>query len=249
MPFTSAHIAAIIPFKKLCPKYLSITALAIGSMVPDFEYFIRMTLYGHYGHTIKGIFIFDIPMGIALYLIFHGIIRKTLIQHLPPFAFIRLGSAQNFNWKGYVSKQSPTILLSLFVGVLTHFIWDGFTHDKEYFVANYLTILNTVITIGGTTMPLHFFLQLFSTLLGTLLCIWYFINIIPKNIQQVTPTKQIITYWVSVFVLTIVIGCIRWAFGMPDEKLIGQLVVVSVSSFLLSLIIISWFFRETTATL
>lgn len=68
MPFTTAYIAVILPLKKYCPHVLSISSLAIGSMAPDFEYFIRMTLYGYYGHTLIGIFIFDIPLGLILYI-------------------------------------------------------------------------------------------------------------------------------------------------------------------------------------
>lgn len=68
MPFTTAYIAVILPLKKYCTHVLSISSLAIGSMAPDFEYFIRMTLYGHYGHTLIGIFIFDIPLGLILYI-------------------------------------------------------------------------------------------------------------------------------------------------------------------------------------
>ncbi|SEF46838.1 protein of unknown function [Flavobacterium urumqiense] len=42
MPFTFSHPAIILPFLK--NKKLSATALIIGSMSPDFEYFFRMKM-------------------------------------------------------------------------------------------------------------------------------------------------------------------------------------------------------------
>jgi hypothetical protein len=42
MPFTFAHPAIVLPLKHLPKRWYSLTGLIIGSMTPDFEYFIRM---------------------------------------------------------------------------------------------------------------------------------------------------------------------------------------------------------------
>ena len=42
MPFTFSHPAVILPATYLDKKYYCLSALIIGSMTPDFEYFIRM---------------------------------------------------------------------------------------------------------------------------------------------------------------------------------------------------------------
>ncbi|AIK36171.1 hypothetical protein BG07_3819 [Bacillus pseudomycoides] len=52
MPFTFAHPAAVIPFCKK-QRYVSVTALVLGSMVPDFEYFLHFRPYGVIGHTFR----------------------------------------------------------------------------------------------------------------------------------------------------------------------------------------------------
>ncbi len=52
MPFTFAHPAAVLPFMKKQSKYISVTALILGSMAPDFEYFYildRMVLLAIHG--------------------------------------------------------------------------------------------------------------------------------------------------------------------------------------------------------
>lgn len=52
MPFTFAHPAAVLPFAKKHSKHISVTALILGSMAPDFEYFYtldRMVLLAIHG--------------------------------------------------------------------------------------------------------------------------------------------------------------------------------------------------------
>jgi len=240
MPFTTAHIAAIIPFKKYTPHPLSISGLVIGSIVPDFEYFIRMTLYGHYGHTIGGIFFFNMPVGLVLYLIFHAIVRQNTIIHLPRYLYDRVGSADNFAWKPYFKKYFLLIIVSIFIGVLTHFLWDGFTHDEEYYLAKYLTILLVKVNVFGHLIALHFALQLLSTVLGMIILLWYIHSLPTKPRNPVKTDIQIINFWLFVLILAIVIGVVRWNLGVPNEKILGQLIVVCVSALLLSLIITSY---------
>lgn len=248
MPFTTAHIVAIIPFKKYTPNPLSISGLVIGSMVPDFEYFIRMTLFGHYGHTIGGIFFFDLPIGLILYLIFHAIVRESTIVHLPNYFYFRVGSAESFAWKPYFKKYFFRIIISIFIGIFTHFLWDGFTHDEEYFFAKYMTILLHKINVFGHLIPLHFVLQMLSTLIGMIILFWYIHKLPEKPKNQIKTDKQIINFWILVLLLAIIIGVVRWSIGMPNEKIIGQIIVVSVSASLLSLIIISFFSSKKILT-
>ena len=57
MPFTFSHPAIILPLKKLPKKYISMTGLIVGSIAPDFEYFLRMK--SKYSHTMSGILWYD----------------------------------------------------------------------------------------------------------------------------------------------------------------------------------------------
>ncbi|GAB5466418.1 MAG: hypothetical protein Kapaf2KO_18540 [Candidatus Kapaibacteriales bacterium] len=85
MPFTFSHPAAIIPLKKVFKDKLSLASLVIGSIVPDFEYFIRLRLYSEHSHTLEGLFYFDLPLGIVIVLLFYGIIKEPLVNNLPYF--------------------------------------------------------------------------------------------------------------------------------------------------------------------
>jgi Domain of unknown function (DUF4184) len=66
VPFTFAHPAIIIPFKKWI-KPLSLTGLVAGSIAPDFEFFLKMKASENIGHHWFGIFTFDVPF--AFYII------------------------------------------------------------------------------------------------------------------------------------------------------------------------------------
>jgi hypothetical protein len=105
MPFTFSHPALVLPLKYLPQRFYSLTGLIIGSMTPDFEYFIRMTVGSIYSHTFWGIFYFDLPVGIALCFIFHGIVRDQLIDHLPAPLRERFWSLKSFNWKFFLNPH------------------------------------------------------------------------------------------------------------------------------------------------
>ena len=242
MPFTVSHIAAVLPFKKLTPSPLSFTGLIIGSMVPDFEYFIRMTLYGHYGHTIAGIFIFDLPVGLLLYVLYHGTVRVQLIRHLPQIFYTRFAVFIDSNWKSYFRRHFLQLVLSLFIGTLTHFIWDGLTHDQEYILARYIPVLLVKVTIAGLSLPLHFWLQILSSFAGMLIVLIFLYKMPAGAEKQPLSSTRITRYWVGVGITTVVIGVVRWLASVPNEKIAGQLVVISMSAFMLALILISLFY-------
>jgi hypothetical protein len=240
MPFTISHIAAVLPFRRYTPIPLSFTAMAIGSMVPDFEYFVRMTLYGHYGHTLPGIFIFDIPMGVVLFLLYLGIIQEPLINHLPPFFYARLRCTLIPDWRNYTVTRAGFILLSLIIGILTHFIWDGFTHDEEYQVARYVPILLHTFSVHGYMVSLHFILQILSSLLGLVILVIWLIRLTPQAAPPLSFSKRS-RFWTSISAGTLVIMLLRYLAGIPAEKLFFQFIVISISAFLLSLLLVCIF--------
>ena len=245
MPFTTAHIAAVLPIGKYYGKYFSTVGLMIGSISPDLEYIIRMTLLGHYGHTTLGIFIFDLPVGFALYVVYHGIVHKKLIAHLPQILYSRFSETESFEWIPHLKKSFFIIILSLFVGTITHLVWDSFTHDKEYLLARYLTILVKNVTLFGRMYPVYAILQIISTVVGMIFIFWFVYQLPQKAKIQRTDPKRIKKYWLNVIILAIFIGIIRLALGIPNEKLLGQLLVISMSASLLSLIIVSWLSKST----
>ena len=134
MPFTFSHPAIVLPMTFLNRKWFSLTGLVIGSMAPDFEYFLRMKTSSNYSHTIAGIFWFDLPLVIILSFIFHNIVRNCLFDNLPVPLRLRVSTFKQFDWNKYFQKNWLIVIISILIGPFSLIFWDGFTHQHAYFV-------------------------------------------------------------------------------------------------------------------
>jgi hypothetical protein len=124
VPFTFSHPAAVIPLRR---AGLVFSALVVGSMAPDFEYFFRLTRLGHTSHTFPGVITFTFPVALAVLLLFHLVVKWPLISLLPRALQSRLvAPARQFRWGP--PSRTMVVLLSLAVGIATHLAWDGVTH-------------------------------------------------------------------------------------------------------------------------
>lgn len=244
MPFTASHIVAILPIKKYLRGYFSITGLVIGSMVPDFEFFLRMTLLGYYGHRLSGIFFFDIPIGLLLFVVFRGIIRKPVLQHLPAYWYNRL-TREDIALDSKIFKKSlPIVLLSILVGVFSHLLWDGFSHNEENYLARFLTFLLVDIHVMGFTMPLYNFIQLTSSVFG-LIGLFIYIHLLPVHSYLLPKsTKNQLLFWSLITFVALLLGIIRSLLGMPMEKPIAQLIVLVISATMYSTVLVSIFYKN-----
>ncbi len=202
MPFTASHPALILMLLK--KRWLSASGLLMGSMVPDFEFFLRMKAEGPYGHTLLGMFWLNIPIAIGLIFIYHGLVRDPLIKSLPAYFERRMRLFLTFDWVAYFRKNYGKVLLSIVLGNLSHLLWDAFTHFDGFFVTK-IPFLNTLIW----SMPLYDFLQYGCSLLGAL-AIWYYIAALPMG-RTKPGEKNKLVYWLLVGVVcAIVMGMRFW---------------------------------------
>ena len=234
MPFTFSHPAIVLPLNYLPKKWISLTGLIIGSLTPDFEYFLRMRIKSSYSHTFDGLFWFDLPLGILLAFIFHNIVRKNLFDNLPIFLKSRFFHFKKFNWNKNFKRNWLIIIISFLIGAISHIFWDSFTHDNGYFVQK-IPGLSTTIDILGKRIPILKILQHSSTLIGGLIIAFAIYQLpIEKNI-----TKKInLKYWFIFVGLTFVIILIRLLSGL-EIKEYGNVIVSSISAGILSLILTS----------
>lgn len=129
MPFTFAHPVITMPWWK--KKSLPVSALIIGCMAPDFEYFVRFRAAGIWSHEGPGILLFNLPMILLLYVLFETVVRPVLFVYLPswfPYRWDREGKLPT-SLKGWL-----TVTLLGLVGVGTHLLWDQFTHKGAWIV-------------------------------------------------------------------------------------------------------------------
>ena len=132
MPFTFSHAVVVLPFLK--NNKVSSTGLIIGTMAPDLEFFFRMRTQSEISHTFKGLFWIDLPLAILVVLLFHGILKKTVLLNTPFFIQSRLTELISTNWFDYFKNNIMLVVMSFLVGASTHFFFDAFTHWDGFFV-------------------------------------------------------------------------------------------------------------------
>lgn len=231
MPFSFAHPAIVLPFHRLSPKFLSLEALILGSMLPDFEYFIRMQLKSNYSHTLGGIFYFDLLLGFCLILFYYTFVKYLFISNIPSFLHQRLSQPKaSFRLS---LRTTFIIIISLLIGILSHLFWDMFTHPTGFFVELF-PILSSDLSIANHLVPVYKILQHGSTLLG-LSFISYFIWSIPR--RDVSKQPVVKGYWILWLITVLLIIFIRLLY-QPTSK-IGHLVVIVIGACLYSLAITS----------
>jgi len=238
MPFTFAHPAIVLPFKFLPKKWYSLTGLIVGSLIPDFEYFLRMRMQSNYSHTISGLFWFDLPFGLLIAFLFHNMARNSLYNNLPLVLKSRLLRYNEFDWNTYFKKQWLVVLLSVLVGAITHLLWDSFTHTHGYFVQLFPELNNTVPVLGQQ-FPVFKLLQHTSTLVGGIVL---FMAIVKLPAERIVKSPLKLTYWVLFVVIMLVIVAFRILTGL-SFKAYGHMIATCISAVLISLIITPIFFK------
>lgn len=175
MPFTFVHPAAVLAVPKRLRKNLGVRGLVIGSMAPDFEYFLRGAPIGQYGHDLAGFLWLNLPLCFAVCWLFERVAKRPLVMHLPAPWDRKLAA-----W-GRSSQPIATPLayglfaLSALIGMGTHVLWDNFTHAGGYFVQA-MPALASRVSVLGFNLAVYKLLQHGSTLLAGSLIVLYLLR-------------------------------------------------------------------------
>lgn len=230
MPFTPAHTAIVLPFLRV--NFLPATALVIGSMSPDFEYFLKFSVDGIHGHTWPGLFYFDLPLTFILAAVYHQVVRKNLIQNLPAFLQSRIKTEKPFDFLASVKGNWLGFAVAALLGAASHILWDGFTHGNGFFVRYFDFYDGAYVPFQGVDYPLWYALQHISTVVGLIIVAFYVLALPPK--PNFAPAGTI--YWVMIFAISIAIVALRFFVEHSDFNL-GNFVVSSISGFCVALVI------------
>ncbi len=111
MPFTGSHPAIILPLLKY--RIFSVSGLLMGSMVPDFEFFLRLEANVVYGHSILPMFWLNVPTALFCLTIYHCVVRDQLILNLPLFFKKRFRPFLDFDWLSYLKSHYIKIVISI----------------------------------------------------------------------------------------------------------------------------------------
>ncbi|MEX3616863.1 DUF4184 family protein [Paenibacillus glucanolyticus] len=232
MPFTFAHPVITMPWWR--KKLLPVSALVIGCMAPDFEYFIRFRAASVWSHEGLGVILFNLPMIVLLYLLFECVARPVLHVYLPSWFPYRWSRERKLpiSLKGWL-----LVLVMGMTGVATHLLWDQFTHKGAWLV-NHIPLLTQTIQMGSIHIPVYKLCQHGSTLLGLGLIVWWIhrhLYVMPEKRKYQHPILPFWCVWAAIFIVMMVMAMITVVDG-DGLAFILQLVVPAISSFLLALL-------------
>jgi hypothetical protein len=169
VPFTVSHAAAALPFRH---TRLILSALIIGCMAPDFEYFIPFEHHGTFGHDWLGVFALDLPLSLLVLWLFHRYAKEPFAACLPATARARIQLGPR-NLSVHSPARFGLIVLSILVGVATHILWDSFTHAGHW-IGTQFPVLNENVSLPVFgPRPWFAILQYFSSAFGiVVLLLW-----------------------------------------------------------------------------
>ncbi|MCU7548483.1 DUF4184 family protein [Chitinophagaceae bacterium LB-8] len=227
MPFTFSHPAILLPFRKIG----SVTALVVGSMVPDFQGFITLDVDKKFSHSWTGAILLDLPLALLCCYIFHGVVRMPLIDHLPRYFKSRFVLFYSFDWVGHVKENSGNVFFSLIAGIASHLLWDQLTHP------GIIPGMEAEVEIFGISDPLFVFVQ-YACSIPPLILIFVVVHRLPVNdIVQEHSNKKL--YWGLIALVSTIFTICRFMNCYHSEHFIDILINTSIAGLLAGLIISS----------
>ncbi|PSR56267.1 DUF4184 domain-containing protein [Adhaeribacter arboris] len=246
MPFTFSHPAVVLPLYYLPKKLRSVTGLVIGSIVPDFEKFFRMSIHDGFSHTWPAIFYFNLPLAVLLSFAFHQIVRDPFIDNLPLFLKRKLLFFKTFDWLSYFKKHYLLVIASILMGVLSHLTWDSFTHPGGK-LAMRLPFLSEWIEVFNHYMLLSTFFDRVSSVLGEIIIIGVVLSLPTQKMSRGLNNKKK-SFWFITVLLTLLIITLRWWVGIEPQYFIWDLLVSMISASLLGLLITAYGIKVFSST-
>lgn len=143
MPYPFAHPAAALALAPVMGRLAVPSALVIGTITPDVWYAVPF-VSRDVSHSLPGVVLFCLPVGLAVYLLFHLLFKDACLSLLPPGLGDRL---RRFAVKGLPAAPLHAVFASLVLGTLTHLAWDAVTrsHLGGMGPVNWLQHANTVL--------------------------------------------------------------------------------------------------------
>jgi len=166
MPFTLSHTAAVLPFARPLARWRVLSAVLIGSMVPDFGLFLPWPWRPERfeTHSAVALLTFCLPVGMTTYWLFQYLIKTPVFELLPEGAHSRW---QPFAVPARIGSRRQWFLAAcgILAGAVSHLVWDGFTHEGARGV-RLIPALDDPVEIGGRYLMGYRLAQDLSSLVG-----------------------------------------------------------------------------------
>jgi hypothetical protein len=202
MPFTVSHAAAALPVHTLARR-LPLAALMIGSMAPDFAFFVPFAPYRSSTHSIAGLFWFCLPVGLAVWFVFLRWMERPSMALLPEA------------WREKLTPTDPITLrliglasLGILLGGGTHLLWDSFTHSHTWVTSTLPSLRERQPALGGA--PLYHLLQVASSVFGLAVLALWLLNLrnrpMPESPFDWSRADVVVSHWTRAAAVVVLAG-------------------------------------------
>lgn len=205
MPFTPSHAVVALPFVRtpLVPA-----AIAVGAMTPDLPLFLRGTpLSYQLTHTNVAL---SVVIAFALLALWYLVLRPAVRELSPTWLATRLpgewDAAGAAAWTGIRRRRGTLVTLvlvvaSLLLGVLSHIVWDAFTHEGRWGLRIFPVLADQWGPLVG-----YKWLQHGSSVLGLLVLALYAAWWLRRrgsedDVVRVLPSAVRVAWWLSLPVI------------------------------------------------
>jgi hypothetical protein len=165
MPFTLCHPLAVQPLHRICPRWLNFPALIIGSMAPDFGYYLGPLAWNIPTHSLRGSFMVCLPAALFALMIFSRL-RYALCDVLPQPHRAALQPLLNSPSFQFSMANFGKIFSAILLGCWTHIAWDAFTHGHSFGTQVFPALNRPLLLVFGEPLYGYKILQHLSTLIG-----------------------------------------------------------------------------------
>lgn len=190
MPYTLAHMAAALPFRRFCPHRLDLPALLIGTVVPDIGYFVGIMSLSDATHAASLAVPSCLAIGWLMYVVW-CVLRQQVAELLP--------SQHRLVWTQHAATVADTsfvkrllrVSASLLIGSATHLFLDALTHRSGVFVEVIDVLREPWITHPPFRLSGYYVMQWLLSLIGMwVLLRWYRTAVRNVALTQVEDTND-----------------------------------------------------------
>lgn len=177
-----AHQAPVLPLKLWRPAAFNGLALVLGSMAPDFEYFLQRPLRAStIGHTLGGQFGFCLPTSmVVVLLVGHLRLGAVVAARLPGLRPL-VGLAVDVRSANGILRAIASVL----AGSFSHLLLDAITHDTLPRV-----LPDHVFRIGGVSAATPTMIQLVASAVGAVITLVLLRRLWLQNASNAAPPPR-----------------------------------------------------------
>lgn len=205
-------------------------------MAADFEYFLHARMESNLSHTLMGLFLFDVPVAIAVAIVFHALVRAPLACALPSSVHQRFATFLTTSWR----PRLHVALASALIGAITHLAWDACTHRTGWVVRTLPALEADVISNG---FPAYRLLQHTSTAIGLALIALAIARMPRHGVANVATRFARVAFIALPFVLGVIAASVRVAVE-PGGRLYGHAIAAFIAGALVGICVASLLVRR-----